>query len=126
MSLGEPARDQIAQAPGASPAFGGGARAMVTRALLGLSGIGLLVGFFLPWIRLGDLVKLSGFSLWASSGEAVEAISGPSRALLFVVPLSALALMACAFTAHRISIWVALLSSLVLLGYGAFTLVRLF
>jgi hypothetical protein len=99
---------------------------MLTRGLLGVSGLGLLIGFFLPWIRFGNMVVLSGFSLWASSGEAVDVISGPRRMLLFMVPLAALALLACAFTGHRVSIWVALLSSIVLLGYGAFTLVRLF
>jgi hypothetical protein len=105
---------------------GQGALPLVSRVLLGIAGLGLLAGFFMPWLRFGDMVVLSGFSLSASSGDAVEVISGRGRALLFMVPISALALMACAYTGHRISIWVALLSSAVLLAYGAFTIVRLF
>ena len=103
-----------------------GVGAITSRILLGLAGLGLLVGFFLPWIRLGNTLVLSGFSLSVSSGDAVDVVSGPSSALLFVVPVSAVALMVCAYLGHRISVWVALLSSVILLGYGAFTVVRLF
>jgi hypothetical protein len=100
--------------------------AMASRGLLAMAGMGLLIGFFMPWIRFGNMVVLSGFSLWASSGEAVEVISGPRRALLFMVPLSAIALMVCAYVGHKLSIWVALIASTILLGYGAFTIIRLF
>lgn len=103
-----------------------GVAALVSRVLLGLAGFGLLVGFFMPWVRFGNMVVLSGFSLSASSGDAVEVLSGSGRALLFMVPLSAVALIVCAYTGHRIWVWVALLTSAVLLSYGAFTVVRLF
>lgn len=100
--------------------------ALLGRSLLGFAGLTLLLGFFLPWITLGQVVALSGFGLLVSGGDSTQVFSGPPRALLFLVPLAALALAACAYTGHRISNWVALIASFTLLAYGAFTLIWLF
>lgn len=98
----------------------------LARGLLGFSGLTLLIGFFLPWIKLGRVMSLSGFSLLVSGGDSSQVFSGPPRALLFLVPLAALALVACAYLGPRISTWVALVASFTLLAYGAFTLLWLF
>ena len=100
--------------------------ALLGRSLLGLAALVLLLGFFLPWITLGQVAALSGFGLLISSGESTQLFAGPPRALLFLVPLAAVALAACAYTGHRISTWVALIASFALLAYGAFTLIWLF
>lgn len=75
---------------------------------------------------MGDVVVVSGFSLVTSSGQAVDILSGPHRALLFMVPLSAIALMGSAMSGHRFTAWVAILTGGVLISYGFYTLIRLF
>jgi hypothetical protein len=103
-----------------------GAGAMASRSLLAVAGMVLLIGFFMPWLQLGSMMQLSGFTLWTASGEAVEVISGPRRVLLFMVPLSGVALIAAAYVGHRVSVWTALVASALLLAYGGYTIVRLF
>jgi hypothetical protein len=98
----------------------------VARSLLSIAGLGLLIGFFLPWVKLGELVEASGFTLVVSSGQVIEQLSGPHRLLLFVVPVSALLLLFTAIRGTRGTTVVAVMSGLFILGYGFYTLVRLF
>jgi hypothetical protein len=58
-----------------------------TRAAFVLAGAGLLIGFFLPWVKLGALVSVSGFGLVFAEGDVVSMISGSNRFLLFAIPL---------------------------------------
>lgn len=91
-----------------------------------VAGLGLLVGFFLPWMRFGQFAALSGLSLMVSSGSAVDALAGPSRGLLVIIPVCGAALVASAIFAPRVAALVSLISGIVILAFGLFTLARLF
>jgi len=110
----------------APPSLGTKAREFAIRFFLGAAGFGLLIGFFMPWIHMGDLVVISGFSLVASSGQSIDIMSGPHRGLLFIVPLSAIALIASAISGHRLTAWVAILAGGLLISFGLYTLIRMF
>ncbi len=96
------------------------------RLLLGSAGLGLLTGFFMPWIHMGNLVVVSGFSMVTSSGQAVEILSGPHRALLLIIPVSGLALLGSAMSSHRLTAWVAMFTGGLLISYGLYMLIRMF
>jgi hypothetical protein len=99
---------------------------LVARVLLGAAGAGLLLGFFLPWVTLGRAAAVSGFGLLLTQGELVELLTGPYRMLLLAVPLLGAGLCVGALTGHRVATWLALLTALLVLGGGLYTLVRLF
>ena len=123
--LAAPEQDSPARSSGRAK-LATAAPTAATRVALGAAGVGLVVGFFLPWFNLGTLMSVSGFGLVVSSGAAVEGLSGPHRALLFVVPFSGLALLATAVRGPRVATWVALASGVFILAYGLYTLLRLF
>lgn len=106
--------------------FGTRTRSWLTRVALGLSGLGLFVGFFLPWVRFGKMVSASGFGLMVSQGEIVQVLSGPARTLLLAVPVLGAMLLFGAATGHAASLWVALFAGVLVIGYGLFMLVTLF
>jgi hypothetical protein len=99
---------------------------LAMRALLGLCGAGLFIGFFMRWMTLGRMVSVSGFTLMVTSGEAVTLLSGGNRWLLFIVPMFGALLMLGAFSGRRATLWVGLLGGLAVLGFGFFAVVRLF
>ena len=99
---------------------------MLTRILCAVAGLGILVGFFLPWVVLGRLAAVSGFGLVLTSGELVDMIAGWHRLMLFAVPVLGAALLASAIFRPGIVTWVAALSGLSLLLFGLVTLVSLF
>lgn len=101
-------------------------RSALIRLSFGLAGVGLFSGFFLPWVGLEGVVSVTGFSLMASEGQVVTLLSGPSRMILLAVPMLGVALMVGAMTGHRSSLWVGLLTGLLVVGYGLVTLIRLF
>ena len=96
------------------------------RILQGLSGVGLIVGFFLPWIKLGELVSLSGFSLVLAGGEAVEQLSAPSRGLIFSIPLIGLALLATSIKGFRGLAWAGMATGILIVLVGLYTLISAF
>ena len=96
------------------------------RALVFVSGLGLLVGFFLPWLRFGEFAAVSGLSLMVSSGQAVDALAGPARGLLVLIPASGAALIAASVFGPRLAVLAALVGGIVVLGFGFFTLARVF
>ena len=120
----------------ASPALGGSAPAeptrveqaagQILRALVFVSGLGLLVGFFLPWLRFGEFAAVSGLSLLVSSGQAVDALAGPARGMLVLIPLCGAALVAASVFGPRLAVVVALVGGIVVLAFGFFTLARVF
>jgi hypothetical protein len=108
------------------PAIGATAFASFTaRLLLGIAGVGFVAGFFFPWLRIGGAAA-SGLSLLVLQGDAVEFVSWPQRLLMFAVPLLGSALLVTAFIGHRIALWLALGASVVVIGGGAYTLLKLF
>ncbi len=94
---------------------------LLLRAALLAAGIGLIVGFFLPWLQLGTMASMSGFSLMVTGGDAVKAISGPHRVLLVLVPVSGAVLCAAAIYSGqmaRIAAWAALLTGAAVTAAG--------
>ncbi|MGD8861013.1 MAG: hypothetical protein PVI30_13480 [Myxococcales bacterium] len=102
------------------------AGAMAVRVVLGIAGLGLLLGFFMPWLQLGSVMSVSGFGLVVSGGEMVEEMSGPHRGLLVVIPASALLLFMAAVRGHWIAVWLGIGTGAAVLAYGFYTLLRLF
>jgi len=99
---------------------------LALRAIVFLAGLGLLVGFFLPWLRFGEIAAVSGLSLMVSSGTAVDALAGPSRGLLILIPVCGAAMVGTSFLGPRASILAALSSGVAILAFGLFTLARIF
>lgn len=99
---------------------------IVFRALIGATGLAMLVGFFLPWVRRqleeGDeTVLLSGLSLVQQ-----ESLAGTPPIAVIVVPLLGTALAAIAFTGFRFTAYVAIGVSVLLFGYAAYVFFQLF
>jgi len=99
---------------------------MVERVLFGLCGALLLVGFFLPWFVAGAMVSMSGLALVFASGEMVQMIAGANRLLLVAVPLLGAVLLGGAIVGHRVTRWLAVGGSGVILLFGFVILVRFF
>lgn len=96
------------------------------RAAIGATGVAMLVGFFLPWVRRqleeGDeTVLLSGLSLVQQ-----ESLAGTPPIAIIVVPLLGTALAAIAFTGFRFTAYVAIGVSVLLFGYAAYVFFQLF
>ncbi len=96
------------------------------RVLIGATGLAMLVGFFLPWVRRqleeGDeTVLLSGLSLLQQ-----DSLAGTPSIAVIVVPVLGTALAAIAFTGFRYTAYVAIGVSVLLFGYAAYVLFQLF
>jgi hypothetical protein len=115
--------DQTTEARPAAPK---GVKAMLSRIALGAAGLGLLVGFFMPWLKLGAAMTVSGFGLMLSAGEVVEALTGPHRMLLFAIPMFGLALLGAAVFAPRFAGWVGLVAGTLIIVYGLVTVISVF
>ncbi len=111
------ARSQLASTPLGS---------FVARVLLGAAGLGLVLGFFLPWVSIGGAAAISGLGLLVTQGELVDLITGPYRILLFAVPLLGSGLLVGALSGHRITVWLALAAGIAVLSGGLYTVIRLF
>ena len=96
------------------------------RALIGATGVALLVSFFFPWVRReleGDegAVVLSGLSLL----QQPDLAGTPSIAVI-LVPVVGTALAAIAFTGFRYTAYVSIAASVLLFGYAAYVFFQLF
>jgi hypothetical protein len=98
----------------------------VMRLLLALCGAGLVAGFFMRWMTVGEIVSVSGFSLMITQGEAATLLSGGSRWWLLVVPVFGLLVLIGAFSGRRYALWAALFAGLSVLGFGFYSAIRLF
>jgi hypothetical protein len=99
---------------------------LAVRSAFVVCGVGLLVGFFLPWFTVGELISVSGVGLVFADGQMVSMLSGANRLLLFAIPALSIALLVCGIFGYRAAPWAAVSGSVVILGYGLFTLMRLF
>ena len=86
----------------------------------------MLVGFFMPWLKVGSLLTISGFGLVFASGDVVNVVSGTSRFMLVVVPLLGLLLIVGAVVGHRVTQWVALAGATGILGFGFLRVLEIF
>jgi hypothetical protein len=99
---------------------------MIARVVLALAGLGLVVGFFLPWIRLGEVLTLSGLGMALAGGEAITTLSGPFRAIVFIVPAAGLVMLAIAIRGARAIAVTGLACGLLVFATGVITLIRAF
>ena len=98
----------------------------VERALFGGCGAALLVGFFMPWFKIGALLTVSGLTLLVSSGEMVGMLSGSNRFLLVIVPLLGAVLLGGSILGTRLTRIIAVAGSGLFLLGGMFITIRLF
>jgi hypothetical protein len=98
----------------------------VERALFGGCGAALLVGFFMPWFKVGALLTVSGLSLLVSSGEMVGMLSGTNRFMLVIVPLLGAVLLGGSILGSRLTRTIAVAGSGLFLIGGLFITLRLF
>lgn len=120
------ASDRLAGSRDPGPSWSAQAGDQALRVVVLLAGLGLLVGFFLPWLRFGEFAAVSGLSLMVSSGSAVDALTGPSRGLLIMVPACGAGLVACSAFGPRASVIAALAAGIAISCFGLFTLARVF
>jgi hypothetical protein len=114
---------EAATGPSEAVAFRPGALAVMLRVLLGFSGLGLLVGFFLPWHVFSDQGTPRGLSgLALATGPDVF---GTPAALMFLVPALGVLLAVSSFMGFRFAGQVAVGSAAALLGYALVVLGRM-
>jgi hypothetical protein len=114
-----------ADAPAPSYAFTGGPP-LGLRALVGFSGIALLVGFFIPWFHVAadetnPARDLSGFTMMLGAP-----VAGTPAILLIGVPILGGLLSAAAFMGFRWTAHAAIGVASALLGFGLWILLWLF
>jgi hypothetical protein len=86
-----------------------------------LSGLALVVGFFLPWVDVGGIFTVSGFSMvWRAEG------AGTTRLLLGLVPLVGALLAVAGLTGSRKTTGIALAAGGGILGYFIYSFTRAF
>jgi len=100
--------------------------ALVLRGLFIACGAALLVGFFLPWVKIGALLTVSGVGLSLAQGEMVGMVAGSSGFLLFAIPILGAVLIAGGITGHRLTSWLAVAGATIILGFGFYTVMRFF
>lgn len=117
----EKASEKADAGKGASFAFTGGPP-LALRALVGFSGLSLLIGFFLPWFRVeADAEHASGLTLMLS-----DSVGGTPAMLLVAVPILGVLISAAAFMGFRWTAHGAIGVAALLLAYGLWVLLRLF
>jgi hypothetical protein len=99
---------------------------IVERILFGFCGALLLIGFFLPWFVAGAMLSVSGLGLVFTSGTVVGMLAGANRFLLIAVPLLGAILLGSSILGYRVTRWIAVGGSGVILLFGFVILVRLF
>jgi hypothetical protein len=88
---------------------------------MGIAGIALVVGFFMPWIDLGGLVSVSGWDLVRDSH-----ISLGTRVIFALCPILGAALAFAAFGGSRNAAKVSIAAGLGVLGYTGFKIAYTF
>ena len=95
---------------------------IVFRALMGFAGLALLVGFFFPWVRIGDpQTEQSGLGLLGATS-----MGGAPPVSVVLVPVLGALLSVTAFMGFRYAAYVAIGVSIVLFGYAAYVFFLLF
>lgn len=91
------------------------------RTAIGVTGLALLVGFFLPWIDFGFGPGVSGFTV-------VKNVSSTSlfHLMMLMVPLGGLAMAGCALLGSKHTRLVSAVVGLSLVGYGVVKTVHAF
>ena len=101
---------------------------MALRIVLGTAGLLLVVGFFLPWLKLEEIATVSGMQLVIDDNPVIRALVGDDtqRWLLLLVPGFGLALTAVGFLGVRYSGHIAAVLGLLIVLYGLVTTIIFF
>jgi len=122
----ESIKDKLAEKEPVKP----GTPHIVLRIVLGISGLLLLVGFFLPWLKLeGDMLRsISGLNIVLPDDEVVRALAGEGsqRYVLLLIPGFGIALTAIGFLGVRYSGRISAFLGILIVGYGMVTVVIFF
>jgi hypothetical protein len=95
-------------------------RSTVRRAIF-LSGLALVVGFFLPWLDLGGPFRASGFdAVWNANGITAF------RVMMLMVPIGGLAMMLSAAIQSRYARLISLGTGACLGAFGVYKALELF
>lgn len=89
-------------------------------------GLALLLGFFMPWFKVGNMLSVSGMGLVFTQGDVVGMLSGANRFLLVAVPVLGALLLVGGGLGYRVTSWVAVIGASIILIYGLFTVMQLF
>lgn len=101
---------------------------MWMRALLGFSGLSLLVGFFLPWVRVPAVEEgaAATFSSGLDLAFSTTGIEGTPAIVVLVVPVLGALLSAIAFMGLRYAAQTAVGVAVGIIGYALYVLGSMF
>jgi hypothetical protein len=101
---------------------------IVMRALLGFAGLSLLVGFFLPWVRIPGALDGSTEARFQNGLDLLQAhdVQGTSSWIVLVVPILGALLSAASFMGFRYAAQTAIVVSVSMLAYGLYVLASMF
>ncbi|MGE0787668.1 MAG: hypothetical protein AB7S26_18480 [Sandaracinaceae bacterium] len=124
----------VEDAPPPKPKAVGGQPHIVLRIVLGTAGLSLVIGFFLPWLQLGEgaavsgMQTVSGMDLVINTNPVIRALVDDDiqRYLLLLVPGFGLALTAVGFLGVRYSGHIAAVLGLLIVLYGVITVIVFF
>jgi len=122
------AKDRAGGATKASAQPTRGQPHMALRIALGTAGLLLLVGFFLPWLKLEEVATVSGMQLVIDNNPIIRALVGDDvqRWMLLLVPGFGLALTAVGFLGIRYSGHISAVLGLLIVLYGVITMIIFF
>jgi hypothetical protein len=100
---------------------------LVMRALLGFAGLSLLVGFFLPWLRIPPTAE-GGEARFQNGLDLLFAhdVQGTPSAVVLVVPILGALLSAASFMGFRYAAQTAIAVAMAILAYGLWVLFSMF
>jgi hypothetical protein len=102
---------------------------IVLRVLIGLAGLSLLVGFFLPWITQPGAAEGLPDSAYAGYNLALGAwrpFDTPGKELLWLLPALGVLLSATAFMGFRWAGQIAIGTAVAIIGFSLYVLLHMF
>ena len=104
---------------------------IVMRALLGFSGLSLLVGFFLPWVRYPATTGEGGVAVPEHFQNGIDlltsdSIQGTTPVAILLVPIVGALLSAVSFMGFRYAAQTAIAVAVTMLAYGLYVLGSMF
>ncbi|MFO0684240.1 MAG: hypothetical protein U0234_19460 [Sandaracinus sp.] len=101
---------------------------IVMRALLGFAGLSLLVGFFLPWVRIPPAADGTTTERFQNGLDLLFArdVQGTPSAIVILVPVMGALLSAASFMGFRYAAQTAIGVALAILAYGLYVLFSMF
>ncbi len=97
------------------------------RALYVLAGALIAVAFFMPWLRVGDIGRLSGFEIMTADNIVLrQAVNRTHRMFVGAVPLLGVLMALFAFKGWRVAHFTALATGLYIFVFGISIFAALF